>query len=194
VRKDPTSKIGAVAAPSRDQVFDTITANIREALREHWGPPAEIRHDLQRVREIRGRLNKLHGHLARFLGRAPPPRWRHKRGRRPHPRGRQVQIAHAVATLVEYLPLEATRSHAERRKKSPSACSIIQSALEQLGEHLSERTVEGIYSRYKQVVTPYIRRGQKPSTSSEFFDEFLVPHVIIPDLMAELERTPPSIR
>ena len=192
--RDPTYKSGAVAVPSRDQVFEKITADVREALREHWGPTAEIRRDLQKVREISERRNEFYGALYRFLGRAPPPRRRRKRGRRPHTRGRQVQIAHAVAMMVAYLPLKATRSHSERRRNSPSACSIIQNALKQLGEHLSERTVEDIYNRYKRVITPHIRPGQTPSTSSEFYDHFVVPSVIIPDLIDELDRTPPPIR
>ena len=58
-----------------------------------------------------------------------------------------MQIASAVVMLVEN-GLKPTRSHTLRWQKDPSACSIVCAALKQLGEHLSERTVEGIWRRY----------------------------------------------
>jgi len=92
---------------------------------------------------------------------APPAR---KRGRPSQRRDRHIQIAGAVAMLVEDFGLRPTRSHfGWQRQRAPSACSIVADALEQLGkrptgaatssEHfviLDERTVEGIWNRYRQ--------------------------------------------
>jgi hypothetical protein len=89
----------------------------------------------------------------------PPVR---KRGRPPQRRNRHLQIAGAVAMLVEDAGLRPTRSHALRRRCDPSACSIVAAALEQRheylgeylgecrGERLSERTVEDIWNRYRR--------------------------------------------
>jgi hypothetical protein len=93
------------------------------------------------------------------LGWRPPAR---KRGRPPQRRNRHLQIAGAVAMLVEDVGLHPTRSHASRRCRDPSACSIVTAALEQTGkylddylggyrgERLSERAVEGIWDRYRR--------------------------------------------
>jgi hypothetical protein len=75
----------------------------------------------------------------------PPAR---KRGRPSQRRDRHVQIAGAVAMLVEDVGLHPTRSHFGRPQRGPSAYSIVTAALEQMGEHLDERTVEGIWNRY----------------------------------------------
>jgi hypothetical protein len=72
-----------------------------------------------------------------------------KRGRPPQRRNRHVQIADAVAMLVVG-GLNPTRSHVERRRRTPSACSIVTAALAQLGEHLDERTVEGIWNQHRR--------------------------------------------
>ena len=86
-----------------------------------------------------------------------------KRGR-PQRHDRHIQITGAVATLVEEFGLHPTRSHFGRQRgRGPSGCSIVAAALEQLGkrptgatassEHfviLDERTVEGIWDRYRQ--------------------------------------------
>src|SRR6266480_4169776 len=69
------------------------------------------------------------------LGLRPPAR---KRGRPPQRRDRHVQIAGAVAMLVEDAGLHPTRSHASRRQDGPSACSIVTAALKQVGEYLGE--------------------------------------------------------
>jgi hypothetical protein len=88
----------------------------------------------------------------------PPAR---KPGRPPQRRNRHLQIAGAVAMLVEDVGLKPTRSHASRRRRDPSACSIVTAALEQVGEylrdylgecrgeHLSERAVEDIWNQYR---------------------------------------------
>jgi hypothetical protein len=88
----------------------------------------------------------------------PPAR---KPGRPPQRRNRHLQIAGAVAMLVEDVGLKPTRSHASRRRRDPSACSIVAAALEQRheylgdylgecrGERLSERTVEDIWNQYR---------------------------------------------
>ena len=77
-------------------------------------------------------------------------------------RNRHLQIAGAVAMLVEDADLRPTRSHVERRLHTPSACSVVTAALEQLGEYLSdylgdeyrgerlsERAVEDIWNQYR---------------------------------------------
>ena len=73
-----------------------------------------------------------------------------KRGRPPQRRNRHVQIADAIAMLVVDADLNPTRSHVERRLRTPSACSIVTAALAQLGEHLGERTVEGIWDQHRR--------------------------------------------
>ena len=91
-------------------------------------------------------------------GLRPPAR---KRGRPPQQRQRHLQIAGAVAMLVEDPGLKPTRSHALRWRRDPSACSIVTAALEQVGEYLddylgecwgeplSERAVEDIWNQYR---------------------------------------------
>jgi len=88
----------------------------------------------------------------------PPAR---KPGRPPQRRNRHLQIAGAVLMLVEDYGLKPTRSHASRRRRDPSACSIVAAALKQRHEHLgdylgecqrkclSERTVEDIWNQYR---------------------------------------------
>ena len=73
-----------------------------------------------------------------------------KRGRPPQRRNRHVQIADAIAMLVVDADLNPTRSHVERRLRTPSACSIVTAALARLGEHLDERTVEGIWDQHRR--------------------------------------------
>ena len=98
----------------------------------------------------------------RAWGWRPPAR---RRGRPSQRRDRHVQIAGAVAMLVEDAGLHPTRSHFGRRQqRGPSACSIVTAALEQFGERLDERTVEGVWDRYRrsplishQTVRDYIR-------------------------------------
>ena len=93
------------------------------------------------------------------LGLRPPAR---KRGRPPQRRELHLQIAGAVAMLVEDYGLSPTRSHASRRRRDPSACSIVTAALEQKGEYMgdylgeyrgehrgSERMVEYIWNQYR---------------------------------------------
>jgi hypothetical protein len=63
---------------------------------------------------------------------------------------RDLEIALAVAMIVKTGLFKATRSHTVRRLNYPSACSIVRAALARLGEHRSERTIEGIWNRYKQ--------------------------------------------
>jgi len=74
----------------------------------------------------------------------------HKRGRPLQQRDRHLRIAGAVAMLVEDAGLKATRSHLARRQNDASACAIVAAALDQMGERLAERTVEGIWNRYRR--------------------------------------------
>jgi len=46
------------------------------------------------------------------------------------------------------------RSHIGRRHDDPSACYIVTIALAQLGEHLDERTVEGIWDQHRRWALP----------------------------------------
>ena len=52
--------------------------------------------------------------------------------------------------LVEDAGLRPNRSHSGWQQRGPSACSIVTAALEWMGEHLDERTVEGIWNRYRR--------------------------------------------
>jgi hypothetical protein len=99
---------------------------------------------------------------ARFLRRPKPWGWRppaRKPGR--PPQQRNLQIAGAIAMLVKDAGLYPTRSHFRRWSHSPSACAIVTAAVEQLSkypceyleypyERLNERTVEGIWDRYRR--------------------------------------------
>ena len=68
------------------------------------------------------------------LGLRPPAR---KRGR-PQRRQLHLQVAGAVAMLVEDYGLSPTRSHARPRRRNPSACSIVTAALEQKREYMGD--------------------------------------------------------
>jgi len=108
----------------------------------------------------------------------PPAR---KRGR-PSQRNRHLQIAGAVAMLREEAGVHPTRSHLGRQRwRGPSGCSIVAAALKQAGERptsmpasserfviLDERTVEGIWNRYRRsalinhpAVRDYIRNFRR---------------------------------
>ena len=134
--RDPTTTTDPVVKELTEITFqylcqrDLLETN--EAINAHWA---------WAKKQIR-----LWG-LGRDPGWCPPAR---KRGRPPQQRDRHLQIAGAVALLVEVAGLNPTRSHSERRLRSPSACSIVTTALEWWGEHLDERTVEGIWNRYRQ--------------------------------------------
>jgi hypothetical protein len=71
---------------------------------------------------------------------------RRKRGRPLKPKVRDFQILMAVAKLVATGAFLPTRSHSMRRLTNPSACSIVQAALARIGEHKSERTLEGMWT------------------------------------------------
>jgi hypothetical protein len=63
-----------------------------------------------------------------------------------------LMIAGAVAMIVERgSPFNPTRSHTTRRSNYSSACSIVQAALARLNVYMSERTIEGIWNRYKHL-------------------------------------------
>jgi hypothetical protein len=114
--------------------------------------------------ELKDSINALFAIDANFTWKPRPLGWRRparKPGRPPQRRDRHLQIAGAVAMLVEDGGLKPTRSHASRRRRDPSACSIVAAALEQRhkylgdylgecrGEYLSERTVEDIWNQYR---------------------------------------------
>ena len=120
------------------------------------------------LRETCESIDALFSSDVNFAGGPIPLDWRppaRRRGRPSQRRDRHVQIAGAVAMLVEDAGLHPTRSHFGRRQqRGPSACSIVTAALEQFGERLDERTVEGIWDRYRrsplishQTVRDYIR-------------------------------------
>ena len=116
------------------------------------------------LRELNEAINASFAISDSLLKRPRPWGWRppaRKRGRPPQRRELHLQIAGAVAMLVENGGLRPTRSHASRRRRDPSACSIVAAALEQKrkymgdylgeyrGERLSERTVEYIWNQYR---------------------------------------------
>jgi hypothetical protein len=196
--RDLIVRIEAMPVPARERFADAMIAKTREFLSERWELPDDCKNRLRRWLERRRELDEITRRMDRFLqaldgtaqlaGR-PNPLPKQKRGRRPKLRRRRIQIAFAVAALVEAGLFPPTRSHARRRKKSPSACSIVKTALAQLGEHMAERTVEDIWRRYKGLVIPHARRGQNDSALASFVES-----VILPETMHELERTPPNVR
>ena len=120
------------------------------------------------LRETVDAINASFAICANFARKPRPWGWRppaRRRGRPSQRRDRHVQIAGAVAMLVEDAGLHPTRSHFGRRQqRGPSACSIVTAALEQFGERLDERTVEGIWHRHRRsprishpTVNDYIR-------------------------------------
>ena len=120
------------------------------------------------LRETVDAINASFAICANFARKPRPWGWRppaRRRGRPSQRRDRHVQIAGAVAMLVEDAGLHPTRSHFGRRQqRGLSACSIVTAALEQFGERLDERTVEGVWDRYRrsplishQTVRDYIR-------------------------------------
>jgi hypothetical protein len=125
------------------------------------------------LQELKDSINALFAIDANFTWKPRPLGWRRparKRGRPPQRRDRHLQIAGAVAMLTEDVGLHPTRSHFGRRR-GPSACSIVTAALEQMGERLDERTVEGIWDRYRQsprishpTVRDYIRNRYRLSS------------------------------
>ena len=88
-----------------------------------------------------------------------------KRGA-PSKRGHHIRIAGAIALLVD-AGFDPTRSHCERRRQTPSACSLVAAALKQLKEPLGERRVEGIWAQYRR--SPGLRhRGSKDYIRSRY--------------------------
>ena len=84
---------------------------------------------------------------------------------------RHIQIAGAIALLVENAGLKPLRSHLGRRRGGPSACSIVAAALAQLGEHQSERNVEYIWAQYRQ--SPRIRhQGSEDYIKNRYHQQF----------------------
>jgi hypothetical protein len=102
-----------------------------------------------------------------------------KRGRRPKPIVRDLQIATAIFVIVAIGKFKATRSHT-RSALSPSACSIVQAALARLGDHRSERAIESIWGRHRADVctvrnNSLIYSGSNPT----FVQEFICGHVVV---------------
>jgi len=118
-------------------------------------------------RELQETCDAINANFAICMSFAREPRplgWRRparKPGRPPQWCNLHLQIAGAVRMLVEDANLKPTRSHALRRRRDPSACSIVAAALKQRHEHLgdylgecqrkclSERTVEDIWNQYR---------------------------------------------
>jgi hypothetical protein len=90
--------------------------------------------------------------LARLRAKRPPQ----KRGRRRQTENRDLTIATAIAAVARD-GFSPTRSHATHHPAAHSACSIIQAALAEIGVSMSERTVEGIWERHKNLFAPLAR-------------------------------------
>jgi hypothetical protein len=113
--------------------------------------------------ELNEAINRNFAISRSFLKRPKPWGWRppaRKRGRPAQRRNLHLQIAGAIAMLVEDEGPRPTRSHASRRRRDPSACSIVTAALEQVdlsdylggerrGKRLSERSVEEIWNQHR---------------------------------------------
>jgi hypothetical protein len=90
--------------------------------------------------------------LAECFGKAKWPQ--RKRGRRSQTAGRDLVIAGAVSLVVHGARFSPTRNHAAPQPAGPSACSIVRAALAQVGLHLSERTIEEIWSNRHKPARP----------------------------------------
>jgi len=112
---------------------------LNESINAHFAWQPTTAEELSIELSIARRISELHLR--------PPAR---KRGRPLQQRDCHLRIAGAVAMLVEDAGLKATRSHLARRRDDPSACSIVAAALDRMGEHLAERTVEHIWNRYRR--------------------------------------------
>ena len=101
--------------------------------------------------ELNEAINRNFAISESFLKRPRPWGWRppaRKRGR-PSKRELHLQIAGAVAMLVEDYGCRPTRSHAKCWHRATSACSIVTVALEQKREAL-----ERWANRLRDIVTP----------------------------------------
>jgi hypothetical protein len=136
--------IDAVSASDPITATDRIVKELIETAIEHFSG-RRLANVLAGIGVIRRDLHTIIAGGTKTGGSRQPAR---KRGRPNSAVPRHMQIASAVAMLVEDAGLKPTRSHLVRRLRSPSACSIVAAALEQLGEHRSERTVEDIWKRY----------------------------------------------
>jgi hypothetical protein len=160
----------------RDPTVNIAIAEITEVVREYlsdrdafaWITVADNLHrgmeeKLRYMRERSALITSLssqwlkaedYGELLSRAAKGLRKRRPRKRGRSPKPPHRDIQIAVAVGMIVAGTSLAPTRSHAQRQRREPSACNIVCTALEQLGEHKSERTIEGIWHRYKDGFGP----------------------------------------
>jgi hypothetical protein len=98
-------------------------------------------------------LKDLDRELARLHAKRPPQ----KRGRRRQTEMRDLTIATAIAAVAHGAGFSPTRSHATHHPAAHSACSIIQAELAEIGVGMSERTVEGIWERHKNLFAPLAR-------------------------------------
>ena len=167
--RDPTTTTDRVKELTAIQYLcQRELLELNDAINASWARQPTTAEELSRELSISRRIWELQLR--------PPAR---KPGRPPQRRNRHLQIAGAVAMLVEDYGLKPTRSHALRRRRDPSACSIVTAALERLdeyldgylgeyrGERLSERMVEYIWNQYKlsplifhQGATDYARTHQ----------------------------------
>jgi hypothetical protein len=91
--------------------------------------------------------NELPSVTLRDYAKRPPPR--RKRGRR---KGGWERWAYNVGVVViivhisEFFGLQPTREQENRSRLPASACSIVRDALDRIGDHKAESTVQNLYS------------------------------------------------
>jgi hypothetical protein len=104
---------------------------------------------LDELDELRGHLCHVEHLMEKMSADGKGPDYGKKRRKpgRHKQAARDFEIAAVVGMIVELLHFAPTRSHANRRLGSHSACSIVQAALASLGVSRSERTIEDIWTK-----------------------------------------------
>jgi hypothetical protein len=108
---------------------------------------------VQDLAQILGHAKDFDRELAQLRAKWPPQ----KRGRRRQTEIRDHVIAGVIAALTYGAGFSPTRSHATHHPAAQSACSIIQARLAEIGMRMSERTVEGIWERHKNLFASLAR-------------------------------------
>jgi hypothetical protein len=149
-----------------DPRLEPLLEPLRDFLSDRWWMLEAAEGILRHMEDARHRMAKVDAELKSLLeafekGSQPEKlgkekRPQRKRGRRRRSEGRDLQIAIAISMVVGG-GFSPTRSHTKRRLSTPSACSTVQTALAQLGEHMSERTIEDIWHRHKEKLAPSLR-------------------------------------
>jgi len=164
---DAAQSAGEVAA---EAIIEVVREFLNGELWKLWARGEEFREQFREHRRHRDReldaLDRKLKALRQTLNQVPASQGaevqREKRrslqregGRHPKPIGQVLRIGMAVEMVATATFLKPTRRDPSKRGwKNHSACSIVQVALERLGEHIPERTIEGIWRRYQKLPKP----------------------------------------